>query len=205
MAEGERTKVIGPDGELPQPIALAPYWTRVFLANRGGTFVLRMEAAGSRADFVDVNRVSVHSGADAVAVVCAEPGAVVYVKARARGVSLLIGECSTAGEPAAVRYVRHVGGGNGALGVAVYTLTDITLPILSPLAQRYAYSLPNASAAITRYGLPTASALVRAAAAAHATNVVPLIEAPMLAEPVLPDDAYQVLAFIARDLGERRA
>jgi len=202
---GGRTKVRGSGGEHPRSIALAPFWTRVPLTPRGATFVLDLDTTATpRAVVVDASRATVTTRGGAVGVVSVEPGSVAYAKARARGVSLLFGVRGRAGAPSTARFVRHVGGGGGgtrSTRVAVYVLRDIPLPASSSLARRYAYARPNACDACVRYGLPMASALVSAAIDTHATRRASLIEAPDTDDdPVLPNDAYQVLEHIAREL-----
>ena len=129
-------------------------------------------------------------------------GAVVYAKARARGVSLLIGAPAPPGAAATITYVCHCGGHTGDAHVsASIVLQDVPAP-LSAATQRYARGVPSACAATAHHGVRVANALALAAAMAHSARS-PTDAAdiePVDGVPVLPPDAYQVLAFIARDL-----
>jgi len=177
-------------------------WRRVDVSPLGATFVLAAAAAGGFAHVLDTGGVSISAGEiDAFAVVTVTPDTVVYAKARARGVSLLLGvRDAGAASGARVTYVRHVAGG-AVPSAALFLLHGLVPPVHSARAGRYSYMLPHASTECAQYGVATASAVVASAQRAHTTGVFG-VEEPLTGELALPHDAQQVLSFIARDLQE---
>lgn len=164
--------------------------------------LLSLGAGGGRLHVSTSGGVNPSSHAGALGVVGVAPGAVVYAKARARGVSLLIGVRAVAHRGRAdVTYVRHVD--SGGSGVAVYVLHGVTAQQRSRFARPYAYALPRPSRLCARYGSTVANLLAEAVLDARATGEVPSYEEPIVGgEPIVPTDAYSVLASIERELAE---
>jgi hypothetical protein len=182
-------------------LRLEPVWARVPVSSAGAGFELRADggAGGGHARVADSARVVVERSGAAVGAVSAPPGAVVYAKARARGVSLLIGERAPGGRGAStITYVRHTG--VGANGVAVCVLAGLVTPQRSRLQQLWAYAQPKASSTCAQLGVGAASALAGAAIDAHATGAVPPYDEPVTALPTVPLDAFQAMASIDKEL-----
>lgn len=179
-------------------LPLTPSWRRVRTSPLGASFALFVDAGGrGRALIVDGSTIRQGPDERAATLVATAAGAIVFAKAHARGVSLLIG-WRARNSAASISYIRHfVHARDGRVDLRF--VLNHTQPTRSRASRPYAYALPlpHAGDAHARYGARVFSALGRATFTAHAASSPPRETEPRTGRTALPADALQAAAFIA--------
>lgn len=184
-------------------VELRPTWTRVATESSARTrFVLDADADGGRARVFSRHALDGATPDDEECTdVTLPPGTVVYMKARARGVSLVAGTRAHTRAPSTIVYVRHCA--FDAAGGSHATIVILRDYAPARTLSCYSYALPRACTATVHYGARVSARLVQNELDAYASGSVQPDPEPFEGAPVLPQDVCQAVAWVDAELRRR--